>query len=145
MYQNNCGCQNNGMGFLPEILGAFSSIMGSGGDSGSGAATPGASSGPVTVSPNISTQISPQISPVFQQQFQPSNSAATAGTAQSLPAMPSNIPGAGGGGMLPYGYAPPAVPAVPQVGTDWGRYAPYALGAVAIVAALKIFGKRKGQ
>lgn len=39
----------------------------------------------VTVSPTISSQVSPQVSPVLQQQFQPSNSPASAGTAQSLP------------------------------------------------------------
>jgi hypothetical protein len=130
MYQyKSCDC--NGLGSILDIASAF--IGGSG--SGSSDMTPGAST---TVSPQISTQISPQISPNFQQQFQPQNSAMSAGTAQSVPAMPS-LTGSAGTTALAPGYAPaPAVPTVPQAGTDWTKYMPYALAAMGIIAFVTI-------
>jgi len=141
MYQSSCGCENNGLGFVTEAIGVAASLFGDkGGSSGSGS---GASS-PVTVSPTISTQISPQISPVFQQQFQPQNSAATAGTAQSLPGMPtpSGMAPSSSPGFMPVGYGAPGVPAIPAQPVDWMKYAPYAIGAVALVAFLTM-KKRK--
>lgn len=59
---------------------------------------PAATSAPTTVSttvnPNIITQVSPNISPVFQQQWQPSNSPASAGTSQQVPSLPAVTSGA---------------------------------------------------
>lgn len=141
MYQNVCNCGGrtavNGLGLVPELLTAASSLVGGGSGSGSGGAAPSN----ITVSPAISTQISPQISPVFQQQFQPSNSAATAGTSQSLPAMPS-LPGTlPNGGVGVPGYSP-APPTVPPVQTDWARYMPYALAGVGILAFVTL--KKRG-
>lgn len=134
MYQN-CPC-NNGLGFITELATAAVGAFTGGGNSGSGGS--GAASSPVTVSPQISTQISPQISPIFQQQFQPQNSAATAGTAQSLPGMQPVGTGVG----VP-GYAqPPAVPMVPQTGTDWARYMPYALAGLGILAFVSLRKKK---
>lgn len=60
----------------------------------------------VTVSPAI--QVSPQISPIFQQQFQPTNSPATAGTTQNIPTTQS------GGSSNPEP-SPPPVQLPPQV------------------------------
>lgn len=133
MYQNACGCQSNGLGFVTEALSLASDVFGGGGGGGGGAA-------PITVSPAITTQISPQISPVFQQQFQPTNSAATAGTAQSVPAMPGGSPVGNTVGVP--GYSSPAVPMVPQTGTDWTRYMPYALAGLGILAFVSM-RKRK--
>lgn len=145
MYQNSCGCNDDGLGFLTEALGIASTLFG-GDDSGAG----GASAAPITVSPQISTQISPQISPVFQQQFQPTNSAATAGTAQTLPAMPTlSSPGTNGAPgaatTYPPGYAVPnsGMPMVPSVPTDYMRFLPYVLGGVGLVVVYKIFSKSK--
>lgn len=129
MYQD-CNC--NGLGFIDTLASAAASLIGGGSDTG-GATMPN-----VTVSPNISTQISPQISPVFQQQFQPQNSAATAGTAQSVPSMPAQIDS---------GYNPMSVPgqltlptpvsAAPQQ-PDYVKYMPYAIAALGILAFVTI-------
>jgi hypothetical protein len=139
----NCNCQNSGMGFLPELIGAAASMFTGGSDGASGA---GAAAAPITVSPQISTQISPQISPVFQQQFQPQNSAATAGTSQSLPGMPSLTSGPNGPATsYPAGYSPVGAPsvAVPSVPVNWAQYLPYILGGVGLVVAYKVFSKSK--
>lgn len=136
MYQYPCPCQSNGLGFLPELLSAGASILGAGGSGGSGS-----SAAPIS----LSTQISPQISPVFQQQFQPSNSAMSAGTAQSLPGMPTI--GAEAGGIAP-GYALPvstAVPTVPQAPEDYTKYLPYALAGIGMIVFLKWSKNRRGQ
>lgn len=93
-------CPSQGLGFIDSLLSTAGALFGGSGGSGGGSG----GQMPITVSPQISTQISPSISPVFQQQFQPTNSAATAGTA-SAPAF--GAPGADGG------YAP--VPVLPQV------------------------------
>ena len=109
-------CKSKGMGqlwtsLIGDVLG-----MGSGGSSSGGTA---AQPQPISVNPQISTQISPSISPVFQQQFQPSNSAATAGTASApsfgAPGMPaaSSQPG-----FAPSPYSNlPTVPGVSQPAT----------------------------
>lgn len=136
MYQSD-----KNLGFITELIGAAGSLIGSGG-SGSGAA---GGSGPVTVSPQISTQISPQISPVFQQQFQPSNSAATAGTAQTLPGMPPVGAAPSANGLIPVnapGYYPAGAPVAPAV-PEWEKYIPYALGGAALLIGYKLFAKRK--
>lgn len=157
MYQNSNGC-SCGLGgdaastLIPLAAAAFGgpaagaaagAVMGSGGGGGGGGMMPQQT----TVSPQISTQISPQISPVFQQQFQPKNSAATAGTSQMLPSMPA-MTGADGSGMVPGGvgmpgYAQPVTPGVPSVPADYTRYLPYALGGIALVVAYKIFASKK--
>jgi hypothetical protein len=155
MYQNGCGCNLNGLGVVgwdDAAIAAYGIYQAnqakkSGGAGGSGASGGDASGGGTApnvtqVSPTIQTQISPQISPVFQQQFQPTNSAATAGTSQMVPAMPGNDGSAGQ--PLPPGYASPTTVPVPSVPVDYMRYAPYALGAVALVVALKIFTRKKG-
>lgn len=137
MYQNACGCRTNGLGFIETaaaLYSAYSASKSSGSESGG--STP-----PVTVSPAITTQISPQISPIFQQQFQPTNSAATAGTAQSVPAMPGGSPVGNTVGVPGYA-APPAVPMVPQTGTDWARYIPYALAGLGILAFVAVRKKK---
>jgi hypothetical protein len=136
----NCNCQNSGMG---SIIDTVASLFtgGAGADSASGAGA-----APITVSPQISTQISPQISPVFQQQFQPQNSAATAGTSQSLPGMPSLTSGANGPSTsYPAGYSPVGAPsvAVPNVPVNWAQYLPYILGGVGLIVAYKVFSKSK--
>ena len=124
--------QNTQLGFIDSILGAAGSLFG--GDSGGGGM------GPITVSPNISTQVSPQISPVFQQQFQPQNSAATAGTAQSLPGMPV-MPGQSAPGMtLPASSIP--MPAPVNARPDYVKYMPYILAGLGILAFVAI--KKKG-
>lgn len=143
MYQNSCICNRNavnGLGLVPELLTAASALTGGGNGS-----SPGGSSS-TTVSPQISAQISPQISPVFQQQFQPTNSAATAGTSQVLPSMPAMTSG-DGSGMTPGGvgipgYAQPSAPMVPSQPTDWTRYMPYALAGLGILAFVTL--KKRG-
>lgn len=67
----------------------------------------------VTVSPQIQTEVSPQISPVFQQQYQPTNSPATAGTAQTSapPAPPAGPIGVNSTSMQPI--APAQLPQAP--------------------------------
>lgn len=164
MYMNSCGCNSsnavNGLGASALIPIAASIIGGPAAGAAAGALTSGAASGdevnspgmmpmssPTTVSPQISTQISPQISPNFQQQFQPQNSAMTAGTSQSLPAMPamnSGMPGTVqdyGSGMP--GYAPqPFAPAVPSVPINLAQYMPYALAGLGILAFVTL--KKRG-
>lgn len=128
----------SGLGFIDTIASAAGALFGggSGGGGGGGAM-------PITVSPNISTQVSPQISPIFQQQFQPQNSAATAGTAQSLPNMPT-FPG-----QAPNNSAIPGMPNIPMpapagpLQTDYSKYMPYALAGLGILAFVAI--KKRGQ
>ena len=148
MYQK-CPCNRNGLGFITELVGAYSALTDEGGGEGAGAGAGGAGGAATsTVSPQISTQISPQISPIFQQQFQPQNSAATAGTTQALPSMPAMTGAEPAGGMIPTGigmpgYAQPApVPQVPQVPTDWARYMPYALAGLGILAFVSVRKKK---
>jgi len=171
MYQSApCSCRkkNTGLGDSSSIVpllataagtyaggpavGAAAGAAAAGADSGGASGAGGASGGAsmpvgVTVSPGISTQISPQISPVFQQQFQPTNSAAIAGTSQVLPAMPG-VSGSDNG-ILPPGYASPygptgpMVPQIPATPIDYMRIMPYALGGLALIAVVKIFSKRK--
>jgi len=170
MYMNSCGCNSsnavNGLGasdtasaLIPIAASIFGGpAAGAAAGAAVGAFAPSGADGvnspgmmpaapTSTVSPQISTQISPQISPNFQQQFQPQNSAMTAGTSQSLPAMPalnSGMPGAVpdyGSGMP--GYAPqPFAPAVPSVPINWAQYMPYALAAMGIVAFVSIQKKK---
>src|SRR5574340_1269331 len=64
----------------------------------------------VTVSPQIQTEVSPQISPVFQQQYQPTNSPATAGTSQTS-APPAGPIGVNSTSMQPI--APAQLPQAP--------------------------------
>ena len=126
--------QKNQLGFIDSILGAAGSLFGGGGGGGGGGSMP------VTVSPNISTQVSPQISPIFQQQFQPQNSAATAGTAQSLPGMPI-APGQSAPGLtLPASGIPMPTPVNAQA--DYVKYMPYALAALGILAFVTL--RKKG-
>ena len=132
--------------FLAPIAGAMF-----GGGSGSGGSSAPASA-PITVSPSI--QVSPQISPIFQQQFQPSNSPISAGTSQSLPAMPSPMGPSSfdtGAGYPPpsYGMTPvntsipmPAVNTPPQ---DWSKYVPWAIGGMIALFAIKTYGGKKGE
>jgi hypothetical protein len=97
-----------------------------------------------TVSPNIN--VSPQISPVFQQQFQPSNSAATAGTAQGAPSISSGAPDGSGFVPAPAGLGMPTAPAVPQIPAapiDWNRYIMYAGVALAGLVAVKLVTGRR--
>lgn len=125
--------QNTQLGFIDSILGAAGSLFGGGSDSGSGM-------GPITVSPNISTQVSPQISPIFQQQFQPQNSAATAGTAQSLPGMPI-APGQSAPGLtLPASGIPMPTPVNAQA--DYVKYMPYILAGLGILAFVSVRRKK---
>lgn len=155
MYQNGCNC-NGGLGdaastLIPLAAAAFGgpaagAAAGAIMSDGSGSGTGGSGMPGVAVSPQISTQISPQISPVFQQQFQPQNSGMTAGTAMTgAPVSAGGQPGMPAPYATTPGYAPtPSVPQVPQVQTDWTKIAPYLLGGIALVGAIKVFGKKRG-
>lgn len=131
-----CNCNRNGMGAVTDVIGAAASLFGAGGAGGEGMPSS------TTVSPQISTQISPQISPNFQQQFQPTNSAMTAGTAQSVPAMPTLGPAASSfptsGSYTPVSTSP-LVPQVPAIPTDYTKYLPWAFLAMAGVLGYKIY------
>jgi hypothetical protein len=134
-----------GLGIGWESLVPVAGSLLTGGKTGSAGAAGG--QGPITVSPQISTQISPQISPVFQQQFQPSGSPISAGTSQTLPAMPSMGPDGGySGAPLPAGYAPPQ-PAIPMPAAPaqnrLAKYLPWVLGASALAVIVAVIVKRK--
>jgi hypothetical protein len=110
-------CKSKGLGDLFSSLVGDVLGMGSGGSSSGGTAA--AQAQPISVNPQISTQISPSISPIFQQQFQPTNSAATAGTASApsfgAPGMPAS---SSQPGFAPSPYSNlPTVPGVSSPGT----------------------------
>lgn len=107
-------CKSQGLGQFSDLAATALKLFSGGGSASSGGASPGAVSSPITVSPQISTQISPSISPVFQQQFQPTNSAATAGTsAAPMFAAPSSPSYAPDGSVIPGAY--PSSPSLSPV------------------------------
>lgn len=176
---NDCGCNNSQLGFLDTLskivdiggqaTDAFSNVL----DPITGASMPNSAAGPITVSPAIQTQVSPQISPVFQQQFQPSNSAATAGTTQSLNTpmsarSGSPVPGAENGN---FDFPSAGSPSIPfEFGNGYGntpanlspiygpanspansfesalsKYWPFLLGGVALIAAAAIISRNRSK
>lgn len=156
-----CGCmrrgnQLNGLGFIDTLLSAAGSLFAGGQDSGvpfaGGPSGSLAQPQPITVSPEISTQISPTISPVFQQQFQPTNSAATAGTA-AAPAFGSggSVPASGGypgqGGPLMPVSAPDPFALTRQAasarGASYPAWLPYAVLGAGIGAYFLLRRKKK--
>jgi hypothetical protein len=129
--------------------GASTAVGAALGSSGSGSGS-GQAASPSQISPQISTQISPQISPNFQQQFQPQNSAMSAGTSQSIPAMPDlNNSGLYGPSAAAPGYSvQPVAASIPMPGAvgsaaaDYTKYIPWVIGGLVAIMALKAYSKK---
>lgn len=125
-----------GLGFWESVAGALASGLTSGSGGPAGAPQPD-----ITVSPPIT--VSPQISPVFQQQFQPSDSAMSAGTSQTLP---STVPGMmPAGAALPVGYQPvaPQIPMPATAQTDpLKKYLPWMVAGVGAIILWKLVKQR---
>jgi hypothetical protein len=130
----------NGLGFI-EYISAAASLLGSGSNSGSGTPSPSMPNTSVTNTVNPNINVSPQISPVFQQQFQPSNSAATAGTSQVTPSANNGFVPAPTGLNTPLNM--PQVPAIPPTPIDWNKYMLWGGIAVAGLFALKLVTNNK--
>ncbi len=135
-------CKSNGLGFIDSLLSAAGSVFG-----GSGGGGGGSSGGqPITVSPQISTQISPSISPVFQQQFQPTNSAATAGTASSpsfgAPGFAPDGSYIPGGAPMPVNLPVPVAPNLPAQSAKFPSWAPWAILGAGVAGYFLLRKKR---
>jgi len=96
-----------------------------------------------SVDNRVATQVSPQISPIFQQQFQPSNSALTASTSQTLPGMPTTDGGYNNG--FPVAANTPTNNALTSAKPDYVKYALWGLGLVAVFAAYKMYRRNQAN
>lgn len=125
-------CPSQGLGFIDSLLSTAGALFGGSGGSGGGSG----GQMPVTVSPQISTQISPSISPVFQQQFQPTNSAATAGTASSpsfgAPGFAPDGSYIPGGAAMPVNLPVPVASNLPARSSGFPSWMPWAILGVGV-------------
>lgn len=124
------------IGFLEDMLGAVTKSMGSGGGNQKFDAT-------------ITTQVSPQISPVFQQQFQPSNSALTAGTQMIGAAAGSGsspvLPGIDTSSPIPDSISPIYSPDQNAVSENVKKMLPWIIGGIGLMLIVKMIRNNKAQ